>query len=240
MSSPDKFPIQSAIKDNNINLAKQLISENPRSVTAKDEDERTPLHWAVSIDNANLVQFIIDHLPKGTDIDDFVDASGWTPLHINASIGNVEILNLLMHMDPPPDVNLTTNQGTTALHLSISKNHARYVAVLIDEFAASCRVKDKMGYTPLHRAASIGSIGMIAQLLNNSAKGGVNVNAKDRDGWTSLHHALAEGHADAAIYLVDEGGADLSVENDEGKTPVEVAVDEKVAKYFKEHVGEKK
>lgn len=235
--STNEFPIQTAIKENNINLAKQLISENPKSTILKDNDERTPLHWAVSINNNDLVQFIINQLPKGTDIDELVDASGWTAIHINASIGNVEILNLLMHTDPQPDINLPTNQGTTALHLSISKNHLSYVRVLIDEFAASCRVKDKMGYTPLHRAASIGSIA-IMRLLIQLAKG-VNVNAKDNDGWTSLHHALAEGHADAAIYLVDEAGADVNIENDDGQTPIQVAVDEKVAKYFKEHVEKK-
>lgn len=235
--SSDQFPIQTAIKDHNINLAKQLISEKPKSTILKDDDERTPLHWAVSINNSDLVQFIVENLSKGTDIDELVDASGWTPIHINASIGNVEILNILMHTDPQPDINLATNQGTTALHLSISKNHLSYVRILIDEFGASCRVKDKKGYTPLHRAASIGSITIIKQLLNLAK--GVNVNAKDNDGWTSLHHALAEGHADAAIFLVEEGGADTTIENDEGETPIQVAVDEKVAKYFKEHVEKK-
>lgn len=119
--SSDQFPIQTAIKDHNINLAKQLISEKPKSTILKDDDERTPLHWAVSINNSDLVQFIVENLSKGTDIDELVDASGWTPIHINASIGNVEILNILMHTDPQPDINLATNQGTTALHLSISK-----------------------------------------------------------------------------------------------------------------------
>ncbi|KAI5948683.1 NAS6 [Candida theae] len=235
--SSDKFPIHTAIKEGNFNLAKQLISQQSpnKSTLVKDDDDRTPLHWAVSIDNAELVQFIVEHLPKGTDIDELVDGSGWTPLHINSSIGNIEILNILIHTDPQPDINLPTNQGTTALHLTVSKNHVRYASVLIDEMGANCRVKDKKGYTPLHRASSIGSIGIL-KLLINSPKG-VNVNAKDNDGWTSLHHALAEGHGDAAVFLVNEGGADINAENNEGQTPIQVAVDEKVAKYFKEHTS---
>lgn len=46
-------------------------------------------------------------------------------------------------------------------------------------------------------------------------------------------------YVDAAIYLVDEAGADVNIENDDGQTPIQVAVDEKVAKYFKEHIEKK-
>ena len=57
-----------------------------------------------------------------------------------------------------------------------------------------------------------------------------NVNAKDRDGWTPLHHALAEGHGDVGVLLV-QLGADPKAETGAGETPTAVA-NESVRKYF--------
>jgi ankyrin repeat protein len=42
------------------------------------QDERTPLHWAASSGSLDIVRFLID---KKAEVD-FVDNSGWTPLHI--------------------------------------------------------------------------------------------------------------------------------------------------------------
>ncbi|KAI5952557.1 NAS6 [Candida jiufengensis] len=228
------YPIQNAIKEGKINLAKQLITENPKHLYQKDSDERTPLHWAVSANNIDLVKFIISCSPD-TNIDEYVDLSGWSPLHIASSIGNIEILNLFMHMNNPPDINSKTDLGTTPLHLAISKNHLNYVRTLINEFNANCKTKDKKGYTPLIRASSIGSIPIIQELLQKK----VPVNAKDNDGWTSLHHALAEGHGDVAVYLVEKGGADPNILNNEDLKPIQVSVDEKVGRYFKDHIDAK-
>ncbi|KAI5960980.1 NAS6 [Candida pseudojiufengensis] len=234
-SNINDFPIQNAIKENNINLAKQLILENPKNLYIKDLDDRTPLHWAVSINNTELVKFIIDLKPE-VNIDEYVDLSGWSPLHISSSLGNIEILNLFMNMSNPPDINSKTNLGITPLHLSISKNHLSYVRTLINEYGANYKIKDKKGYTPLIRASSIGSIPIVQELL---AQKNISVNATDNDGWTSLHHALAEGHGDCAVYLVEKGGVDFNLTNNEDLKPIQVSVDEKVAKYFKDHVDYK-
>lgn len=242
----NKFAIHDAIKEGNTLLAKKLIDEQPASkLYISDDDERTPLHWAVSFNNLDLVQYILLKTPNDLDIDEYVDGSGWTPLHIAASLGNSTIFNQLLRRangsstttsnnstQPELDVNLQTNSGTTCLHLAISKNNYDIVKELIETYKANCRIKDKKGYTPLHRAASIGSIPIIKLLVE---KGKININAQDNDGWTSLHHALAEGHGDVAVLLV-KLGADPNIVNNDGETPVKVAVDDKVAKYFTENI----
>ena len=44
----NKFAIHDAIKEGNTLLAKKLIDEQPASkLYISDDDERTPLHWAV-------------------------------------------------------------------------------------------------------------------------------------------------------------------------------------------------
>ena len=233
-AQPKQHEIHEAIKEGNFKLAEQLIEEHPKLIYSQDEDDRTPLHWACSKNNYNLVKFILDHTPKDTDIDNYTDLSGWSPLHITASLGNVDILKLLMSHDPQPDINQLTNQGTTLLHLAISKDHLPFVDVLLDEYGANARKKDKNGYTPLHRAAALGSMGMTKAVVEKGKN--VNVNAKDNDGWTALHHALAEGKGDVAVYLVRQAHADPEVVNEEGLKPIQVSVDEKVARYFKENI----
>lgn len=220
----NQFVIHDAIKQNNTNLAKHLIDEFPKELYLPDDDERTPLHWACSFNNVELVDYIL--LKKSdVDIDELADASGWTPLHIVSSLGNIEIFNRLLELNP--DLNEVTNQGTTCLHLAISKNNFAIVEKLVDS-KANCKKKDKKGYTPLHRAASIGSIPIVKLLCE---KGNINVNARDNDGWTALHHALAEGHGDVAVLLASLGANSL-IKSDAGELPIDVAVDDKVKTYY--------
>ena len=232
----NKYLVHEAIRENKTQLAKQLIDENAKLILTKDEDERTPLHWACSQNNLEMVEYLLK--PRAAiaaiEVDDMVDASGWTPVHISASLGNVGILDAFLKSDSDIDINLTTNQGTTALHLAASKNRSNVVRMLVVDHKCSCRIKDNKGSTALHRAASIGSQ-PIVELLAGPGK--ANLNVKDIDGWTALHHALAEGHGDVAVKLV-QLGADPSVVNDEGLKPIQVSVDEKVGRFFQQGISE--
>ncbi|KAK6455670.1 ankyrin repeat-containing domain protein [Scheffersomyces xylosifermentans] len=231
----NKYAVHESIREGKNLLVKHLIDENSKLLFLKDEDERTPLHWACSMSNLEIVEYLLKPRPgvKEYDIDELQDASEWTPIHITASVGSPSILDLLMNStSETPDIDLTTGQGTTALHLAISKNHYDLVKKLIIDYKCSCRIKDKKGFTPLHRAASIGSQPIVKLLVE---KGKVNVNAKDNEGWTSLHHALAEGHGDVGALLVHLG-ADPTIVNDEGNKPIQVSVDEKVARFFKQSI----
>jgi len=59
-----------------------------------------------------------------------------------------------------------------------------------------------------------------------SQKGASPINASDKFGMTSLHHACAEGHADVVALLV-QLGADPDRTDKEGQTPIQVAPDDK-------------
>ncbi len=52
------------------------------------------------------------------------------------------------------------------------------------------------------------------------AEAGVNLNMKDSDGRTALHHAVVNGHDDVIEMLIEKG-ADGKIKNDEGLTPFE-------------------
>ena len=80
----------------------------------------------------------------------------------------------------------------------------------------SLNVADSNGFTLIHSAASYNQIETLRWILS---KGGVDINAKDTDGDTPLHHC---DKLEAAKFLIEEGGADFKIKNNEGKTALEV------------------
>lgn len=223
------FPVHEAARDGKSLVVEGLLSENNKIAITQDDDGRIPLHWSVANGDLNMTKIILNYM-NNIDLDDFIDNSGWTPLHIAASIGNSDILDALMTRSPKPDVNLATNSGTTMLHLAVSKNHVDVVNKLINEYHVKTTTKDKRGITALQRAAANGNCLLIKKLLQAKAF----INSSDNDGWTALHHALAEGHGDAGILLVNLG-ADVSKVDKNDETAIAVAP-EPVAKYFTERI----
>ena len=59
------------------------------------------------------------------------------------------------------------------------------------------------------------------------------LDATDVDGFTPLHHAIAEGHGDTALALL-KAGADTDKKNSEGNLAIDLAPDMKVKKFIKE------
>ena len=51
---------------------------------------------------------------------------------------------------------------------------------------------------------------------------GVDVNARDHNGYTALHHAAARGDNEMILYLVEEGG-DVTVVSRRGQTTADMA-----------------
>ncbi|GAB1205481.1 hypothetical protein APSETT445_004157 [Aspergillus pseudonomiae] len=144
---------------------------------------------------------------------------------IAASLKNAEgdpIIDLLLKKGA--DVNVTSNSGQNALHFATSKASLSTVRTLIAN-KCSARVKDKRGQLALHRAAAIGSSPIIKVLLQD---GKSPVNAADVDGLTALHHAISEGHGEAAITLL-KAGAETDKKDANGTLAIDMAPDTSVS-----------
>lgn len=111
-----------------------------------------------------------------------------------------------------------------ALHFATSKANISTVRTLIAN-KCSARVKDIRGQLPLHRAAAVGSVPILKILLE---EGKSPINATDGDGFTALHHAVSEGHGDAAILLL-KAGAEADKRDNEGRLAVDLIPDDKVS-----------
>ncbi|SCU86701.1 LAFA_0E02498g1_1 [Lachancea sp. 'fantastica'] len=231
MATETDFSLHEACREGDLSKVRELVAEDPKAVLAKDLDSRYPIHWAVSYEHEDIVDFLLSHMQK-TDLDDLVDDSGWSVLHIASSVGNLNILSKLINHTIKPDVNLATPQGSTPLQLACSKRHVRIVEALLKE-GASVRDKDSRIQLALHRAASVGSMPIVELLCENKSP----VNTKDTHGWTPLFHALSEGHGDVAVLLAQKYGAEYkNLEDNNGRSALQVVADDKVRSFFLQNV----
>lgn len=96
---------------------------------------------------------------------------------------------------PSPYPQLTREtQKKTALHFVSSKKNLD-VARLLIENKASTRIRNRRGQYAIHRAAAVGSDPIVTLLLRNRSP----LNATDDEGFTPLHHAIAEGHGKSEL-----------------------------------------
>jgi len=119
--------------------------------------------------------------------------------------------------------------GNTLLHLAAFGGHLDIVKYLIEK-GADLHATNKNNGTPLHAAASNGKLNVVEYLIEEKK---VNLEVQDKDGNTSLSLAARGGHLDVVEYLVEKG-ANLSVTNKSGNTPMYEAMSFDIVKYFAE------
>lgn len=109
------------------------------------------------------------------------------------------------------------------MHFAASKNSLSTVRKLLSN-QCSARVRDSRGQLPLHRAAAVGSVPILRHLID---EGKSPLNATDLDGLAALHHAILEGHGEAALVLL-RAGAEADKRDSDGRLPIDLAPDPKV------------
>ncbi|MCJ1439466.1 Ankyrin-2 [Xylographa pallens] len=174
-----EFAIHAAAREGRTNAVEYLLNANSRLANQRDDDDRLPIHWAVSYNHLPVVELLVSRRDFDPDVK---DGSGWTPLMIAASLRDGDdLVDLLLKKEA--DVNAKNYNGQTALHFAASKNNLGVARRLIFH-KATARMKDKRSQLPLHRAAAVGSVPMVKLLLESNCP----VNAADISGYTALHH----------------------------------------------------
>ncbi|XP_030634654.1 ankyrin repeat domain-containing protein 49 [Chanos chanos] len=98
------------------------------------------------------------------------------------------------------------------------KNRLATVERLLAGDPSLLRCRDEDGYTPLHRAAYSGHLGVVLALL----AAGADVNARTADEWTPLHSSCRWGHTAVASCLLRHG-AEVNAMTSGRLTPLQLA-----------------
>ncbi|XP_053514090.1 ankyrin-2 isoform X12 [Artibeus jamaicensis] len=121
--------------------------------------------------------------------------SGFTPLHIAAHYGNVNVATLLLNRGAAVD--FTARNGITPLHVASKRGNTNMVKLLLDR-GGQIDAKTRDGLTPLHCAARSGHGQAVELLLERGAP----LLARTKNGLSPLHMAAQGDHVDCVKHLL--------------------------------------
>ncbi|UWX11127.1 CRPV-018 [Crowpox virus] len=198
ISDDDLKRMENTVKQNELRISELLFSKDAK-IDVIDKNGYTPLRNAVINGNLELTKLF---LSRGANIR--LSYNGLTIFEISTLSPNVEVIKEIIR------VYGCNTYGNVLLNAS-TRGHASVIKYLLDigiRFKANNR-----GETPLHRAASVGSLELIELFLSY----GVNVDIKDKIGNTPLFYAL---HYPYVVKALLEKGANPNIVNIRGITPL--------------------
>lgn len=175
---------------------------------------RTSLHLAVEMNNADMVNSLVEY---GADIDftdDIVGTPIMTAIHLRRDAIAETLLNRGAQLTRPAGlfsfpINIASLAASPAfVRLLLEKAESGVSIDVLDEFDRkpvhlACynslgvlnelgvpdgdfAARDRVGRVPLHYAALTGNVELLEAVLERSKRVGVDLNVKDNDGWTPL------------------------------------------------------
>lgn len=229
----DSLEIFDNIKLGNVRVIEHLLSTKPSLINITDEKLWTPLHWAASEGEIEVVELLIS---RGADVN-ARDLEGETPL-FGAVDHSTDVSSILL--EAGSDVNTRNYEGKTALH-KLAYYGERIESKFLIEHGAKIKVKDNDGRSPLHYAALSGLQEEVVLLISYGAE----VNSKDNRDYSPLHMAVTANITQAKLssYLATiekliHYGSDVTAQTSEGKTALELAYYQEIIELLIQHGAE--
>ncbi|EPS38454.1 hypothetical protein H072_7794 [Dactylellina haptotyla CBS 200.50] len=198
----------------------KLLLKSGTNIIWKAEGYNTPLHRAAAhgrLENARLILKEAQRrvcLPAVLEEGDHV---GRTPLWLAAAAGSIEIVELLLKYGA--ELYASNKHKRNAMHAAARFGQSQMILYLVSAGygLTDC---DNNRNQPLQLAVQQGKYEAARTLLEL----GANVNAKNFDGWSSLHEALFAGENVEMVKLLLEYGADINATDSNGVSPLNRAI----------------
>ncbi|KHN46751.1 Putative ankyrin repeat protein [Glycine soja] len=221
------------VHDGSIDEIRQVLEHSEhtwkKAVDSVDQNGDTLLHVAISKRRPDLVQLLLEF---NADVES-KNRSGETALESACSSGEELIVELLLAHKA--NTERTESSSLGAIHLSAREGHVEVLRLLLMK-GARVDSLTKDGYTALHLAVREGLRDCVRLLLANEGRTdirdsrdgdtclhrGVEVDARDEEGYTALHCAVEAGHGDVAEVLVKRG-VDVEARTSKGVSALQIA-----------------
>ena len=217
-----------ALRKGDIPAVKALIEKTPQVVDSRDSRGMTPLHYAATGGNADLVSFLVD---KGAKLE--VQNAQWkTPLHLAATNDRKDAVVALLKkgaalearddyqrtalilcarergqaatgrvlIEAGADVNAVDKFGSSALELAAWRGKSDFIDLLLEK-GARVPESGEQWQQMLFQASSQG----LTTLFRRLAAKAQDLKAADASGESLIHAAAAGGSAEIVGLLLDKG-----------------------------------
>uniref|UniRef100_A0A3Q2Q280 Ankyrin 3 n=1 Tax=Fundulus heteroclitus TaxID=8078 RepID=A0A3Q2Q280_FUNHE len=208
-------------------VVKELVT-NGANVNAQSQNGFTPLYMAAQENHLEVVRFLLENnASQSIATETFTgliklslystshtakcntnrDNSGFTPLHIAAHYGNINVATLLLNRGAAVD--FMARNDITPLHVASKRGNSNMVKLLLDR-GSKIDAKTKDGLTPLHCGARSGHEQVVEILLDRGAP----ILSKTKNGLSPLHMATQGDHLNCVQLLLQHDVPVDDVTND--------------------------
>lgn len=172
--------LSNAARDGDVAAARAALAHGAH-VDEQDLFSNTPMHRAVIIGHAKIIELLFKHNAQV----DIPNIFGRTPLHMACELGDAHIIDLLLNNGASVDA--LDDYANTPLHNAAHYGHTQAVLALLKQ-GARIDAQNHEGETPLIHAAYKLQEQAIALLLES----GANASLQEIDGRTVFHATLID------------------------------------------------
>lgn len=208
-------PLIAAAMNSNVEIMDILIAHGADLELRSKKKAMTVLAWCAAESVIDSMEYLLLH---GADLEARGEW-GFTPLMV--AIARESIASIAYLVEKGAVINVSGVDHPVMLAIEIGRLD---IVKLLIEHGADLTHRDGKGRTYLHYAAVKGSLPLVKYFL----KIGLSLNDRGDDGNTVLLEAAENNRLDIVTYIItEEQGFDPSAKNNEGKTALDFAAEEK-------------
>jgi uncharacterized protein len=132
-----------------------------------------------------------------------LSSDGWTPLHLAAHFGQIDVVRLLLNSGAVVKARSTNPLQNQPIHAAAAGRHSAIVRLLI-EHGSSPDARQHGGWAPLHAAAQVGDLETARALI----EAGADISVRADNHQRPLDLALTKGQQPMVEFL-EANGAQL-------------------------------
>ena len=186
------------------------------------------LYTAIKYDDLNEARYLLNN---GADANLKVGEVKFPIIGIAAFRGNLDMVKLLLKSganinnisrdgDTPFSLLLSTNADQFQENSSTTPNFIKIVKLLLNQNINLNVLSKITGTSPLITALLIGDVALIEFIIKN----GADPNFCDKSGKNTALHIAVELNSFALVLILLDLGANKDLRNNEGKTPLDIAI----------------
>jgi len=203
--------VMKAIQIDDVDAVKMLLDGHPDLAVAKDENGNSPLIIAAYYGRVAIVQAILDRgvrpnifeacaagltaevekmLKENPRLVSERSHDGWTPLHLAAFFGRLEVVKMLLDAGASMLTISSNNESNLPINAAAAGRRNDVVRLLVARGCPPDARASDTGYTALHLAANNGNVELVEFLLQS----GADRSLKTGSGETADDLAVKQGH----------------------------------------------